>query len=147
GCGVPEAIKDASDKIDSMIVALDRTTGTIRVESPEWRAESARWRTAFKELQENFTKNEQELLGKTLRNTADHAISHTSGEVRANIDYLEIKLKDNVKTVRKALGEAQEKVKEAKEKRNTKVLSDILKTLETKVWHDPAVISFVPNHV
>jgi hypothetical protein len=148
GCGIPQAITDASEKIDNMINAVDRADHTIKTESRDWRTESQQWRASLKELEETFTKNGEALLGRELRNTADHAISHLSGETRADIDYLELCIKGNLRVVKMALQDARDKVEKAKERHDSHVLPDIFKTIgETKVWHDPAIVSFVPNHV
>jgi hypothetical protein len=148
GCGVSEAILEAEKKINDMIFAVDRCRGTLQQESGEWKNESKAWREGFFQLEKDFDRSGERLLGQTLRQTADYAIAHTGSEFRADIKYLQARLFDTLKAVDRALQDAKKDIQEAKKDRDkskVRVVFDRLANL--KIWDDPTIISFVPNHI
>jgi hypothetical protein len=148
GCGVPDAITDAISRVENLQAAGDRALGTISITSADWQSQSKLWRDALKDLQKDFAANNERLLGDTLRNTADAIISHTGGEFRADVDYLQTKLQDTRKFVAQSLRTAREELEKAKKNRDASRVQGILDGIANiKIWDDPFIVSFTPNHV
>ena len=148
GCGIPEEIDTLSTQAKNLEASLQGALIQIGGVSTDWKEESQAWRTELDNLENAFAANGQKLLGETLRNTADHAISHVSAEARGDIDYLEVKLSENLKALLDKVVSTRKAIEAAALSRDTaaarKAFSDLS---DFKVWHDPAIVSFVPNHI
>lgn len=148
GCGMKHEVKaddqqfqEAMDKIDRMTKAVDKAVGDITKESESWRK-------ALPELEAKLKADGQDVLANEVRNLLASVSADLNDALKASADYIEVKLKDNLKAFRKALDAARTKILTAREKKNTSGIKEALDELaNVKVFHDPVVTAFIPAHI
>ncbi len=110
--------------------------------------ESEAWRRTLPELEAKLREDAQDLLANEVRNAADAFAAALATGVKEMIDYLEVKIKDNLRALRQALDKARAKVKTARENKDASGIKRAFDELaNTKVFHDPVVTKPIPGHV
>lgn len=147
GCGGIEAEFDkAIRQLDGLKASLNHATTRFEIANKGWQA-------TVEQLAEDFNKNNQELLGKTLRDTLEDVSSHTSAEVRADVDYVEAKVKALLSSVATAVVEAKKELEDGKKKVTDvdaarSLIAEVLqKVATTPVYLTPYISSFTPTEV
>lgn len=135
----PQQFDAAIARIDRWITVLDEAIRDLSGTLKEAQA------TLLK-LEKELKTDTQDVLANEVRNVA-RSVLYTGGDQLKMIpDYLEIKIKDNLKVFRAALAQARKEVLEAKAKNDTSGIQRALdKLAEIKVFHDPVATGFVPN--
>jgi len=144
----PQQFDDVIQRLDRWIVAVNTATGKISVESELWRDESSRWRNALDKLEGDLKKDAQDVLANEVRNISSALASDIGDQVKTTMDYLEVKLKDNLKALRDAIQKARADVIAARGTKDSKGIKLALDELsQIRIFHDPVVTGFIPSHV
>lgn len=131
----------ALKRIDNSIRAIDEAMAKIT-------RESASWREALAKLEKDLKEDAQDVLANEVKNIGASAAADLGDQLKIGADFIDLKLKDNLKALRQALEEAREEIQEAKKKKDEDGIKRALDKLATiKVYHDPVVTAFIPGHV
>lgn len=127
--------------------SLDRAVNKFSERFEDTNQQLREYKTTLKELEKSFSEHNKE-LAEQFKHIGDHVVSHTSAEARADIDYLQTNIKDNLKQISEALKEAREEMeKEKSDEQRKAILSKFLSDVAKKVWLDPTIVSFTPHQV
>ncbi len=133
----PSQFSQALMRIDSMTMAVDKVVN-----------EAGLWRTGLPDLAKAIRDNGQDVLANEVENIATRFAADLANVPKETLDYLEIKIKDNLKDMRKSLTIARQKIVDAQSKNDLTGVSQALDELvKSKVFHDPVATTFIPNHV
>jgi hypothetical protein len=147
GCQ-PVKVKADDDQFTQAIQRIDRMTNALNKAMADITKESETWRTSLNELEKQFKKDGQDVLANEVRNILAKSIRDVDVTVMASTDYIETKLKDNLRVFRLALEHAREKVINAKQKKNVNGIQEAFDELaKIKVFPDPVVTAFIPADV
>jgi hypothetical protein len=154
GCG-EGGVTGVEDEFQRAILQLNNMKASLDHAVTRFDIASASWQETVKKLEADFSENNQALLGRTLKNTLEDVVSHTSSEVRADIDYVEAKVKGLLSTLATAVADAkkdlQEKQKTVKRTEIDKARSIIAEVLQkvatTPVYLPPFISSVTPAEV
>ncbi|MBY0512585.1 MAG: hypothetical protein K2P78_01580 [Gemmataceae bacterium] len=129
---------DAIARLDKAIGLFDKA---ISVESKEWRE-------TLVKLEQALKTDAQDLMVNEVRSVTQAFAADLKDLPKETADYIEVKLKDNLKAMRKALAEARQDVVDAKAKKDNSGIKRALdKLADIKVFHDPVVTGFIPSNV
>ncbi len=123
----PSQFSQALMRIDSMTMAVDKVVN-----------EAGLWRTGLPDLAKAIRDNGQDVLANEVENIATRFAADLANVPKETLDYLEIKIKDNLKDMRKSLTIARQKIVDAQSKNDLTGVSQALDELvKSKVFHDP----------
>jgi len=143
GCGIQDSINEALAKVDRLITSVEGAQTRIKIESDDWKKESERWRDQLVGVHGAFSKEGLADVATRFQGASESIGSHFSAETRADMDYLEVKIKDNLAAMLRELQGTREKIKGAKNKED---INNAFTSLNKfKVWHDPTIVAFVPS--
>ena len=92
-----------------------------------------------------FSKEGLTDLAKRLEDGADSVGSHYSAEARADMDYLELKIKDNLAAMIRKLFGVRKAISQAKTK--AEIDQEFSSLNDFKVWQDPTISSVIPTYL
>jgi hypothetical protein len=132
----PTQFDAAIEQLDRSITVLDSAVG----ESKEWRKSLP---SLAKQLEDSGA-----LMADKVRDLSAYFAEDLSGATKEAIDFIEVKIKDNLVAFRTALAKARAEVIDAKGKRDQAGISKALDQLaKVKVYHDPVVTKFIPSKI
>lgn len=149
GCGGSGIVGDATlDSIDKIGKSLD----TAIHESSEWRGQSDKWRSTLENLEKTVAKEHIPQILDKVKNSTTSITSNIGDIPKEALDYAEVKLRDNLKSLRTALDNTREKIVQAKKESDAKKRDERIKMaldefVDIKVYHFPVVTKLIPSEL
>lgn len=134
-------------QFDRAVSKIDRMTESIDKAIADLRKESAAWREAVGELEKQLHEDGKDLLANEVRINVEALSKGLEDAWKSGVDYVEAKVKDNLKAFRVALDRARNKVREARGQKNKNGIKEAFDELaRVVVFPQPVVTGFIPAH-